>query len=145
MLQHSNPASIVLLVLFLGPVLYFIRKANKGIMPKVRRIAGIDAIDDAIGRTVELGRPISFTSGLTGVTPLLYAVLGVLRHIAQKSAVFRSRLFVPCSDPESLALTDATLQNAYRSVKRFDQYNPCLLYTSPSPRDATLSRMPSSA
>ena len=24
-------------------------------------------------------------------------------------------------------------------------YQPCLLYTSPSPRDATLSRMPSSA
>ena len=24
-------------------------------------------------------------------------------------------------------------------------YEPCLLYTSPSPRDATLSRMPSSA
>ena len=24
-------------------------------------------------------------------------------------------------------------------------YDPCLLYTSPSPRDATLSRMPSSA
>ena len=24
-------------------------------------------------------------------------------------------------------------------------YSPCLLYTSPSPRDATLSRMPSSA
>ena len=25
------------------------------------------------------------------------------------------------------------------------EYNCCLLYTSPSPRDATLSRMPSSA
>ena len=25
------------------------------------------------------------------------------------------------------------------------RYNDCLLYTSPSPRDATLSRMPSSA
>ena len=25
------------------------------------------------------------------------------------------------------------------------EYNACLLYTSPSPRDATLSRMPSSA
>ena len=25
------------------------------------------------------------------------------------------------------------------------KFNPCLLYTSPSPRDATLSRMPSSA
>ena len=26
-----------------------------------------------------------------------------------------------------------------------DRFNSCLLYTSPSPRDATLSRMPSSA
>ena len=28
---------------------------------------------------------------------------------------------------------------------QFDGYDICLLYTSPSPRDATLSRMPSSA
>ena len=28
---------------------------------------------------------------------------------------------------------------------RFDDTNPCLLYTSPSPRDRTRSRMPSSA
>ena len=27
----------------------------------------------------------------------------------------------------------------------FDKYNDCLLYTSPSPRDRTRSRMPSSA
>jgi len=33
------------------------------------------------------------------------------------------------------------------SIMRYglDQLLPCLLYTSPSPRDATLSRMPSSA
>ena len=30
-------------------------------------------------------------------------------------------------------------------LKTFKLYNICLLYTSPSPRDATLSRMPSSA
>ena len=29
--------------------------------------------------------------------------------------------------------------------KEFDQYRNCLLYTSPSPRDSNLSRMPSSA
>ena len=29
--------------------------------------------------------------------------------------------------------------------QRFTEYFFCLLYTSPSPRDATLSRMPSSA
>ena len=30
-------------------------------------------------------------------------------------------------------------------MKKGFMYRPCLLYTSPSPRDATLSRMPSSA
>jgi len=32
-----------------------------------------------------------------------------------------------------------------RQAVLHEGYNPCLLYTSPSPRDATLSRMPSSA
>ena len=32
-----------------------------------------------------------------------------------------------------------------RAVKVGGKINACLLYTSPSPRDATLSRMPSSA
>ena len=34
---------------------------------------------------------------------------------------------------------------AIQSLHEFIQINDCLLYTSPSPRDATLSRMPSSA
>ena len=36
--------------------------------------------------------------------------------------------------------TDVPSQSAY-----YEPYDACLLYTSPSPRDATLSRMPSSA
>ena len=39
------------------------------------------------------------------------------------------------------------LKNEQTQVKiqKFPYYNPCLLYTSPSPRDRTRSRMPSSA
>ena len=36
-------------------------------------------------------------------------------------------------------------EKCLRSLLRNDLVEPCLLYTSPSPRDATLSRMPSSA
>ena len=35
--------------------------------------------------------------------------------------------------------------NIYNFLSDSLKYNSCLLYTSPSPRDATLSRMPSSA
>ncbi len=126
-MEHATPAALILLVLFVAPVLFYIWRAKRGAKISIRRLPGIDAVDEAIGRTVELGRPISFTSGLTGISPLLYACLGVLRYIARKAAIFNSRLFVPCSDPEALVLTEATLQNAYRTENKFSQYDPTSL------------------
>lgn len=126
-MEHANPSVLILIVLFIGPILLSIHWAKKGLTIFVRRIPGIDAIDEAIGRCVELGRPLSFTSGLTGIGPTLYACLGVLRYIARKSAIFGSRLIVPCNDPEALVLTEATLQSAYRAEKKFSSYDPTML------------------
>ena len=38
-----------------------------------------------------------------------------------------------------------TREPYYENSRSFDDYAPCLLYTSPSPRDRQKSRMPSSA
>ena len=38
-----------------------------------------------------------------------------------------------------------TVEDSADRIIPIEEYNNCLLYTSPSPRDATLSRMPSSA
>ena len=47
---------------------------------------------------------------------------------------------------QTLAAIDAQdYEGSITTIVIFDQTEPCLLYTSPSPRDATLSRMPSSA
>ena len=46
-------------------------------------------------------------------------------------------------DPDNLH--DESLKIPQLHSKYYTLYNTCLLYTSPSPRDATLSRMPSSA
>lgn len=126
-MEHATPAVLLLIVLFIGPVLLCIRRARKGAEFFIRRIPGIDAIDEAIGRSVELGRPMSFTTGLTRMSALLYACLGVLRYVGRKAAIFGSRLFVPCSDPEALVLSDATLQNAYRAENKYASYNPAML------------------
>ena len=42
-------------------------------------------------------------------------------------------------------LTHAEWQKGLDILRKAGQITTCLLYTSPSPRDATLSRMPSSA
>ena len=122
-MNHATPAEILLILLFVGPVVLAIWRARRGQKIFIRRIPGIDAIDEAVGRAVELGRPMSFTSGLTGVGPLLYACLGVLKYITRKAARFGTDLFVPSNDPEALALTDATLQNAYRAENRLENYD----------------------
>ena len=46
-------------------------------------------------------------------------------------------------DEADLEVVSALLQDAI--IAGADMHYDCLLYTSPSPRDATLSRMPSSA
>jgi hypothetical protein len=123
-MEHATPAALILIFFFIAPVLYYIRRVVRGQQIHIRRIPGVDAIDEAVGRSVELGRSISFTSGLAGVGPLLYACLGILHHIARKAAVFGSKLLVPCADPEVLVLSDATVQSAYRVERRFSRYEP---------------------
>ena len=46
--------------------------------------------------------------------------------------------------PGSYRIPKLNLDNATKGTEGYDSIS-CLLYTSPSPRDATLSRMPSSA
>jgi hypothetical protein len=126
-MEHATPAIAFLTLFFIGLVIYFIRVSSRGKELYVRRISGIDALDETIGRSVELGRPISFTTGLTGVGPLLYACLGVLHYVAKRAARFGSRLLIPSTDPEAMAMTEAVIQTAYREERRFNNYDPSLI------------------
>ena len=44
-----------------------------------------------------------------------------------------------------LSLTELAGRTCYKSEAKISEGSACLLYTSPSPRDGLLSRMPSSA
>ena len=55
------------------------------------------------------------------------------------------QLRLPPSILDSIASHPDAEDHKRMMLRRWLQYDPCLLYTSPSPRDATLSRMPSSA
>ena len=122
--EHSTPLILVLLASMLLPVLAYIRYARKNSDLFVRRIAGVDAVDEAIGRAAELGRPISFSTGLTTVNPTLYACLGVLYYVTRRSALYRSRLLVPQNNPEVMAIVEDVLRDAYRSVGRGALFDP---------------------
>ena len=52
---------------------------------------------------------------------------------------------VPSVDKQYFVFTDGILEGTPENVSLYKQEHFCLLYTSPSPRDRTRSRMPSSA
>jgi hypothetical protein len=56
--QSVNVLAVTLLVSVL--VIYYIRRARTGERLFVRKIAGLEAIDDAVGRSTEMGRPILY-------------------------------------------------------------------------------------
>ncbi len=121
---HASYAMYILAVLFLLPALLFIFLAKRGREFYIRRIPGIDAIEEAIGRATELGRPMMFSTGLTGLNALLYALLGIVTYVSKKAATYGCRLIFPQCDYQVMPIVEETAREAYRAVGRVDQFNP---------------------
>lgn len=127
-MDHASPIMVLFLVALTAALLWYIRLAKHA--PEklyVRRIPGIDAIEMTVGRAVEQGRPIMFTTGLTPLGPVLYACMGVLSFVARKAALLRSRLIVPQSAPDALALVEDVVSDAYRAERRLSSFDPTSL------------------
>lgn len=123
-MEHSTPAIILLILFLLGPGIYFSRKAIKGATFYLRKIRGIDEISHSIACSVEQGRPIMFSTGMTDVSPLLYACLGILKYVTKLGAKVKTPVFVPLRDPEAIALVDAAMKSAYQEEGRLPNYDP---------------------
>lgn len=105
-------------------VIWYIERAKKGEKLFIRRIAGLDAIDDAVGRATEMGRPILFSFGLGVITDVVtIAALSILGKIAKKSAEYQTKLLVPNNDPIVMAAAQETVKQSYIEAGRPDLYN----------------------
>jgi len=120
-MEHLNFLGMIFLLIMVGPVVFCLsRKAPQFI----RRVPGIDALEIALSTAVERGRPVVFTTGTASVGPLLYACLEVLKFLAKKAAIYKTKLFIPCNDPEAMVLTQTTFEQAYKEAGRLDQFDP---------------------
>jgi hypothetical protein len=122
--EHATLGILVLTLGMVVPVLYFIRQARHRPDMYVRRIPGVDAIDEAIGRSAELGRPVVFSTGLAAVGPVLYACLGVVYYVARKVARYKTKLLLPQNNPEVMAITEDVVRDAYRAEGRGAAFDP---------------------
>ena len=101
-------------------------------------------------------RPAGFVLRILWIALLVAFAIGISRvlvsgtqRLLPVAMLYRMSLVFPDNAPSrfGLAMRGTSMAELKRQLATDDLSQPqaCLLYTSPSPRDATLSRMPSSA
>lgn len=90
----------------------------------VRKIAGLQAVDDAIGRATEMARPILFTPGWGGdiQRPTTIASMNILSHVAARAARYDSRLVYPTHDPVIMSVAQEVVREAFTAEGYPDRY-----------------------
>jgi len=119
----------VIAIVVCGAVVVFIRIAQSGRELKIRKIAGLEAVDEAVGRATEMGRSCLFVPGILDINDMqTVAGITVLSRVAGLAAEYDAKIEVPTS--RSLVMTTAreTVQSAYLRAGRPDAYNEDNVY-----------------
>ena len=123
---HRGKTNVLIAtLLFALATVYFIRSARSGKPLYIRPIAGISAVDEAIGRATEMGRPILFVLG-TGTAGDIATIAGytILARVARRTAEYQTPILVPVNDPVMMAMAQETVREAYIEAGRPDLYRP---------------------
>ena len=122
---HTGKTALFLAMLaFSGAIIWNIYYARSGKEIFVRRIPGLEAVDEAIGRATEMGRSILYVLGLGGVSgAATIAGMTILGQVARRTADYETPLRVPCNDPIVLNVVREMVKTAYLDEGRPDAYN----------------------
>ena len=127
---HKGKAELFIAILiFVTLMLVFINKGKKGEELYIRPLAGIDAVDEAIGRATEMGRPILYVLGLGVASDIAtIASFTVLGRVAKRVAEYQTKLIVPCYDPIVMTVAQETVKAGYMDAGRPDEYREDDIY-----------------
>lgn len=114
--------AVIICVIVLG-TLYAVRRSAESVY--IRPIAGLEAVDDAIGRATEMGKPIVYVSGLSGIGDIAtIAAMLILGHLSRRAAAYEVDVIVPCMDPMVMAAEREIVRQAYTEAGKPDAYKP---------------------
>jgi len=89
----------------------------------VRRIPGLEAVEEAVGRATEMGRPVLFIPGMDSMDETgTLAAVNILGQVAARTARYETRLLVPCRDPIVTNVAQEVVRAAYTAEGRPDLY-----------------------
>ncbi len=121
--------ALVAVSLFLLFLLFFVTTAKKGKSLFIRRIAGLDALDEAVGRATEMGKPILYVPGLSSMSDVAtIAAINILGPVAKKVAEYESTIIVPNRDPIVMTVARQVVKESFLEAGRPDAFSEDMVF-----------------
>jgi len=116
-------------VFIIGAILYYISSAKAGKKLYIRKIAGLEAVDEAVGRATEMGKKIFFIPGTQDMDNVqTIAGLTILGRVSKLTAEYEARIDVPVSRSLVMITAREVVKEAYLSAGRPEAYTDDMVY-----------------
>ncbi len=121
---HTGRINTLIGCLIIGlAIIFFINRAKSGKKLYIRKIAGLEAVDEAVGRATEMGRKIFFIPGIQDIYNLqTIAGVIILGRVARLVAEYDAQLEIPVSRSMVMVACRETVKEAYLNAGRPDAY-----------------------
>ena len=122
--RTERTAVLIFVIFFSAVIVLYTRWARMGRKLFIRKIPGLDAVEEAVGRATEMGRPVLFVPGIEELDSIqTVAAVSILGRIARITAQYDTPLIVPVNYPLILAAGQEVVENAYIEMGKKDAYN----------------------
>lgn len=123
-LEHGNWFMTVLIGGVSAIIVASVLLAQRGRPMFIRRIPGLSAIEEAVGRATEMGRPVLFSPGLDDISITTLQGLAILSYIVKLAAAQGSRVITAVRSPQVLPVAEESVREAYTAVGRPEDHRP---------------------
>jgi hypothetical protein len=125
--DRARTGELLLVLALFGVILYGTFRAGEIF---VRPIGGLKAMEEALGRAVEMGRPVLFSAGWGAQLdkPTTMAALNIFGWLAGKAAEYGARLTFPAHDAVIMTAAQEASHDAAQAAGKPDWYRPGEIY-----------------
>jgi hypothetical protein len=111
------------IIILCGAIIYFITAAKGGRDFYIRKIAGIEEVENAVGRATEMGRSIYYIPGINDMDDVqTLASMTILGKVSEIAAQNDTRIDVPVSRSMVMVTAKEIVKESYSKVGRPDAH-----------------------
>lgn len=125
---------LLLFIVLSAAMYYYLERirSNKP-LPRIRRLAAFEAIEEGVGRAVETGKMVFMEAGFGTLTrgayaPMTMAGMNVLRHVAKLCAERDAKLQFGATGYEILPLAEGIVEEAYKVAGKSDEFSEDMIH-----------------